>query len=339
MKILVTGGSGFIGCNLVRFLVQKYPSYHIFNLDSLTYAGGEDNLADIKDYDNYTFLHDDICNKDGIMSLFEVYMFDRVIHLAAESHVDRSIENPVLFATTNIIGTINLLHAAKTLWDHESNPGKHLFYFISTDEVFGSIPEDGCYFNEQSNYAPNSPYSASKAGADHFVRAYHHTYGMPCVTSHCSNNYGEFQYPEKLIPLCISNILNGKSLPIYGNGRQIRDWLYVQDHVTAIDVIFHKGTIGDTYNIGGSNEWANIDLVEELCHIMDHKLEREEGSSAKLITYVKDRPGHDTRYAIDASKIMSELQWEPSVDIKEGLIRTVEWYLSNSMWLENNNNI
>lgn len=333
--ILVTGGAGFIGCNLVRHLVTKYPNYHIYNLDSLTYAGSNDNLADLDQFNNYTFIQEDIRNKKAISELFRTHQFQRVIHLAAESHVDRSIENPLIFAETNILGTINLLEAARNIWQKNKFGEGNLFYFISTDEVYGSLPESG-YFNEMSNYAPNSPYSASKASADHFVRAYGVTYRMPCIISHCSNNYGEFQYPEKLIPLCIGNIINNKALPIYGDGKQVRDWLYVQDHVQAIDTILHNGKTGETYNIGGCNEWANIDLIKLLCQIMDKKLGRETGSSEKLITFVKDRPGHDTRYAIDASKLIRKLGWKPSIDFEQCLIKTIDWYLDHRSWLENN---
>lgn len=328
--ILITGGAGFIGSHVVRLLVSKYPDYKIFNLDSLTYAGNLENLRDIEDKENYYFIKADITNTAEIEILFKKYQFDQVVHLAAESHVDRSITDPIGFAKTNIIGTLNLLEASKKLWG--ANYDGKLFYHISTDEVYGTLGKEGL-FTETTPYDPNSPYSASKAGSDHFVRAYGETYGLPFVISNCSNNYGPNQFPEKLIPLFINNIIENKPLPVYGDGNYTRDWLYVLDHAKAIDLILHKGKVKETYNIGGFNEWKNIDLVKMLCAQMDVKLERPKGSSEKLITYVKDRPGHDLRYAIDASKINTDLGWEPSVTFEEGLSRTIDWYLGNSEWL------
>lgn len=332
MNILVTGGAGFIGSHVVRLFINKYPNYHIFNLDSLTYAGNLENLKDVENKSNYTFIKANITEENIINSLFKEYRFERVIHLAAESHVDRSIEDPLSFVKTNIIGTLNLINAFKNLWKDDFENKR--FYQISTDEVYGSLGKTGL-FTESTSYDPNSPYSASKASSDHFVRAYGETYNMPFVISNCSNNYGQNQFPEKLIPLFINNILNNKSLPVYGDGNYTRDWLYVKDHAHAIDLIFHKGNNGETYNIGGFNEWKNLDLVKLLCQQMDIKLNKPNGTSEKLITYVKDRPGHDLRYAIDASKINQELGWNPSVTFEEGLNKTINWYLENENWLNN----
>lgn len=332
MKIVITGGAGFIGSHVIRRLVTNYPMYEIHNLDCLTYAGNLENISDIERAPNYHFHKIDINDADAIDSLFEQHQFDGVIHLAAESHVDRSISDPLAFVKTNVIGTMNLLNAAKKIWQ-ENTDGKR-FYHISTDEVYGSLGETGL-FTESTPYDPNSPYSASKASSDHFVRAYGETYGLPYVITNCSNNYGPNHFPEKLIPLFINNIINNKALPVYGDGNYTRDWLYVEDHAAAIDLVFHKGQNHETYNIGGFNEWKNIDLVRLLCKIMDAKLDRPDGTSEKLITYVKDRPGHDLRYAIDASKINKELGWSPSVTFEQGLDRTVDWYLNNEDWLRN----
>lgn len=333
-KVLVTGGAGFIGSHVVRRLVNNYPQYHIFNLDALTYAGNLENLRDIEKKPNYTFVKGDITDAGFITELFATHDFTYVVHLAAESHVDRSIANPIAFVVTNVIGTVTLLNAAKHAWMSdraESRAGKR-FYHVSTDEVYGALGETGM-FTEETRYDPHSPYSASKASSDHFVRAYHDTYGLPIVISNCSNNYGSHHFPEKLIPLAIHNIKNNKPIPVYGKGENVRDWLWVEDHARAIDAILHKGKNGETYNIGGHNEWKNIDLIHLLCKIMDKKLGRAEGESAKLITFVKDRAGHDLRYAIDATKLKNELGWVPSLQFEEGLEKTVDWYLSNEEWL------
>ncbi|MFC4633298.1 dTDP-glucose 4,6-dehydratase [Dokdonia ponticola] len=330
MNILVTGGAGFIGSHVVRRLVTRYPEYHIYNLDALTYAGNLENLTDIDTAPNYTFLKADITDAAHIQELFESYRFDKVVHLAAESHVDRSIEDPLVFVKTNVIGTMNLLNTCKSLWKVPTDT--NLFYHISTDEVYGSLGREGL-FTEETPYSPNSPYAASKASSDHFVRAYGETYGLPFVISNCSNNYGPNHFPEKLIPLFINNILEMKPLPVYGDGQYTRDWLYVIDHAIAIDTILHKGRVGETYNIGGFNEWTNIDLIHLLCEMMDDTLSRKRGTSASLITFIKDRLGHDKRYAIDASKINKELGWKPSVTFEEGLRATLDWYLENKTWL------
>ena len=327
--ILITGGAGFIGSHVVRLFVNKYPDYQIINLDKLTYAGNLENLTDIENAPNYHFEKADIVDVNQVEAIFQKYPIDAVIHLAAESHVDRSISHPLEFVQTNVIGTVNLLNSAKAHWQQRKDV---LFYHISTDEVYGSL-DDGGFFLEDTPYDPQSPYSASKASSDHFVRAYHNTYKTPVVISNCSNNYGPNQFNKKLLPLCINNICNNKPLPIYGKGENIRDWLYVIDHARAIDDVFHKGKVGETYNIGGFNEWQNIELVKLLCKVMDSKLGRPEGTSEKLITYVTDRAGHDLRYAIDANKIKNELGWEPSVTFEIGLEKTVDWYLSNQDWL------
>lgn len=329
-KILITGGAGFIGSHVVRRMVLDHPELSIVNLDQLTYAGNLENLRDIQDAPNYQFVRGDIVDASFLEKLFREQRFDKVIHLAAESHVDRSIADPMAFIYTNIVGTVNLLNACRSNWKRFDNK---LFYHISTDEVYGSLGPEGL-FTEETAYDPRSPYSASKASSDHLVRAYHHTYGLPVVLSNCSNNYGPNQFPEKLIPLAINNILNNKPIPIYGKGENIRDWLYVEDHAAAIELISTKGILGRTYNIGGLNEWKNIDLIRLLCRIMDEKLERSPGSSEGLITYVKDRAGHDLRYAIDSSRIQDELKWKPSLTFQEGLSRTVDWYLDHQDWME-----
>lgn len=331
-KILITGGAGFIGSHVVRLFANKYPEYQIYNLDNLTYAGNLENLKDIDHKPNYHFVKGDIVDGDFIQELFKKHGFDGVIHLAAESHVDRSISNPMEFIMTNIVGTVNLMNAARHHWQDDFSDKR--FYHISTDEVYGSLGDTG-FFYEDTAYDPHSPYSASKASSDHLVRAYHDTYGFPMVISNCSNNYGPNQFPEKLIPLFINNIRNNKPLPVYGKGENVRDWLYVIDHAHAIDVIYHRGGNGETYNIGGHNEWKNIDLIKVLCKVMDDKLGREPGTSEQLITYVKDRAGHDLRYAIDSTKLQEELDWKPSLQFEEGIELTVDWYLNNQKWLDN----
>jgi dTDP-glucose 4,6-dehydratase len=331
--ILITGGAGFIGSHVVRLFVTKYPDYQIINLDALTYAGNLENLKDIANAPNYKFVKGDITDDKFIPELFKTYQFDGVIHLAAESHVDRSITDPFAFIRTNVFGTANLLNAAKESW--KANFEGKRFYHVSTDEVYGALEFDGTFFTEETKYDPHSPYSASKASSDHFVRSYHDTYGLPIVLSNCSNNYGANHFPEKLIPLSINNIKNNRPIPIYGKGENVRDWLFVNDHARAIDTIFHNGKNGETYNIGGNNEWSNIDLIHALCKIMDTKLGRPEGESAKLITFVKDRAGHDLRYAIDSSKLQRELGWKPSLQFEEGLEKTVDWYLENQAWMDN----
>lgn len=331
-NILITGGAGFIGSHVVRLFVNKYPEYHVINFDKLTYAGNLQNLTDIENEANYTFVKGDILDEQFVRETFTKYEIDSVIHLAAESHVDRSITNPLEFIQTNVIGTANLMNAAKNFWGQDFSSKR--FYHVSTDEVYGSLGETG-YFTEETPYDPRSPYSSSKASSDHLVRAYYHTYGLPIVISNCSNNYGANQFPEKLIPLFINNIKHNKDLPVYGKGDNIRDWLWVNDHADAIDVIFHKGANGETYNIGGNNEWQNIELIKFLCQIMDEKLGREKGASEQLITYVKDRDGHDQRYAIDSSKLKNDLGWSPSIKFEQGLVNTVQWYLDNEDWLNN----
>lgn len=332
-NLLITGGAGFIGSHLVRLMVNKYPEYRIVNLDKLTYAGNLANLKDIENMSNYKFVKADICDFEKMREVFAEYEIDGVIHLATESHVDRSIKDPFSFAQTNVMGTLSLLQAAKLAWEGDFD-GK-LFYHVSTDEVYGSLQPNGGFFVETTKYDPHSPYSASKASSDHFVRAYHDTYGLPVKISNCSNNYGTYQFPEKLIPLFINNIRHNKPLPVYGTGENVRDWLFVEDHALAIDLIFHKGKVGDTYNIGGFNEWKNIDLIKVMIKVTDRLLGRPEGTSEKLITYVTDRAGHDLRYAIDSTKLHEELGWEPSLQFEEGIEKTVKWYLENQDWLDN----
>lgn len=337
-NILITGGAGFIGSHVVRLFVNKYPDYHIVNLDKLTYAGNLENLKDIENAPNYTFLKADICDYDTILRCFEKYQIDGVIHLAAESHVDRSIKDPFTFAKTNILGTLSLLQAAKVFWNNDyslsGTNSRKVFYHISTDEVYGALSFDYTFFTENTKYDPHSPYSASKASSDHFVRAFHDTYGLPTIVTNCSNNYGPYQFPEKLIPLFINNILHKRELPVYGKGENVRDWLYVEDHARAIDLIFHEGKVADTYNIGGFNEWKNIDLIKVIIETVDRLIGNPKGTSDSLITYVTDRAGHDLRYAIDSSKLKNELGWEPSLQFEEGIEKTVRWYLDNEKWMD-----
>lgn len=333
-NIIITGGAGFIGSHVVRLFVNKYPDYHIINIDKLTYAGNLENLKDIETHENYTFVKADICDFEQMLKIIKDFKVDCIIHLAAESHVDRSIKDPFTFAQTNVMGTLSLLQAAKTIWETlpEKYEGKR-FYHISTDEVYGALNFDDTLFTEETKYDPHSPYSASKASSDHFVRAYHDTYGMPTIVTNCSNNYGPYQFPEKLIPLFINNIRNRRPLPVYGKGENVRDWLYVEDHARAIDIIFHEGKIADTYNIGGFNEWKNIDLIKVIIKTVDRLLGNPEGHSLDLITYVTDRQGHDLRYAIDSRKLKNELGWEPSLQFEEGIEKTVRWYLENEEWI------
>ena len=333
-NIIITGGAGFIGSHVVRLFVNKYPDYHIINIDKLTYAGNLENLKDIEARENYTFVRADICDFEKMLKIIHDFKIDGIIHLAAESHVDRSIKDPFTFAQTNVMGTLSLLQAAKTIWETlpEKYEGKR-FYHISTDEVYGALNFDDTLFTEETKYDPHSPYSASKASSDHFVRAYHDTYGMPTIVTNCSNNYGPYQFPEKLIPLFINNIRNRRPLPVYGKGENVRDWLYVEDHARAIDIIFHEGKIADTYNIGGFNEWKNIDLIKDIIKTVDRLLGNTEGHSLELITYVTDRQGHDLRYAIDSRKLKNELGWEPSLQFEEGIEKTVRWYLENEEWI------
>ena len=334
-NILITGGAGFIGNHVVRHFVNKYPDYNIFCLDKLTYAGNLENLKDVEGKPNFTFIRADICDYDSVTAIFKEHEIDGVIHLAAESHVDRSIKDPFTFAQTNVMGTLSLLQAAKTYWESEGGFENKKFYHISTDEVYGALGFDNTKFTENTKYDPHSPYSASKASSDHFVRSYHDTYGMPTVITNCSNNYGPYQFPEKLIPLCINNIVNRRPLPVYGTGENVRDWLYVEDHVSAIDIIFHQGKSGETYNIGGSNEIKNIDIVKTIINIVDRLLGREEDEDLSLITFITDRKGHDLRYAIDSTKLRMELGWYPAYDFETGIEKTIKWYLDNSEWMDN----